>query len=181
MRISHKRQKEEPKKVYLYNENIAAPQVMVLDTNGANLGIKNTGEAIRMAQEQELDLVVINPKAEPPVARIMDFSHFQYQQEKEARIRKAHQHVTKVKCVRLSLRIGQHDLDIRKNQAVYFLNNGDKVKVELMLRGRENQQAALGFEVVKEFLASVANEVKTKFEQNLEKQGSFITAIITKA
>ena len=180
MRISHKRHKAEPGKLFLYNEGIVVPQVMVLDSTGANLGIMTTGEAIRAARAQEMDLVLINPKVEPPVAKIMDFGHFQNQQEKEARIRKAHQHVTKLKCVRLSLRIGAHDMEIRRKQAIDFLNGGDKAKIELMLRGRENQQAALGFEMVRKFIASINTEVATRFEQNTEKQGSVISAILIK-
>ncbi|MBU0545654.1 translation initiation factor IF-3 [Patescibacteria group bacterium] len=180
MRISRKKRKEDPKKLYFHNEGIVVPQVMVLDNSGANLGTMNTGEAIRSAREQEMDLVLINPKVDPPVAKIMDFGHFQYQQEKEARIKKAHQHVTKVKCVRLSLRIGAHDMEIRRKQAMDFLNEGDKAKVELILRGRENQQAVLGFETMRKFVASINAEVPTKFDQNVEKQGSVISVILTK-
>jgi len=132
MRISHKRKKEEPKKEYLFNENISFPQVFTLDSNGSSFGILNTADAIRKAREQELDLVVINPKAEPPIAKIMDFGQFRYSQEKEQRIRKAHQHVVDTKVVRMSLRIGKHDIDIRKGQTLKFLNEGDKVKIEVV-------------------------------------------------
>ncbi len=180
MRISHKRKKEEPKKIFFYNEGITVPQVFVLNLDGSNLGVMNTGEAIRIAREQGLDLVQINPKANPPVVKIMDFGQFQYQQEKEARLRKAHQHVTKVKVVRLSLRIGRHDMDIRRDQAAEFLNNGDKVRVELILRGRENQQAMLGFNLVRDFIKEINSKVATRFEQNTDKQGNAITAVIIK-
>jgi len=181
MRISHKRKKEEPKKIFFYNEGITVPQVFVLNSDGSNAGIMNTGEAIRLAREQDMDLVQINPKAEPPVVKIMNYSHFQYQQEKESRLRKAHQHVSKVKCVRLSLRIGKHDSDIRKDQAIKFMDDGDKVKIELLLRGRENQQAALGFNLVRDFIKDINATTPTRFDQATEKQGSMITAIITKA
>lgn len=180
MRISHKRKKEEPKKEYLFNENISFPQVFTLDSNGSSFGILNTADAIRKAREQELDLVVINPKAEPPIAKIMDFGQFRYSQEKEQRIRKAHQHVVDTKVVRMSLRIGKHDIDIRKSQTLKFLNEGDKVKIEIVLRGRENQQGGLAFDQVKNFLAEVNAEVATRFEQQAERQGNKITAIIVK-
>ena len=180
MRISHKRKKEEPKKNFLFNENISFPSVFTLDSDGKALGIMKTADAIRTAREQELDLVLINPKAEPPIAKIMDFGQFRYQQEKEQRIRKAHQHVVDTKCIRMSLRIGKHDLDIRKNQTLKFLNEGDKVKIEIVLRGRENQQAGLAFENLKKFLAEVNAEMSTRFEQAAERQGNKITVIIVK-
>ncbi|MFA6423805.1 MAG: translation initiation factor IF-3 [Candidatus Magasanikbacteria bacterium] len=180
MRISHKRKKEEPKKNFSFNESISYPQVFTLGTDGASLGVLNTADAIRMAREQELDLVVINPKAEPPIAKIMDYGQFRYQQEKEQRIRKAHQHVIDTKVVRMSLRIGKHDIDIRKTQTIKFLNEGDKVKIEIVLRGRENQQAGLAFESLKKFLAEINAEINTRFEQPTERQGNKITVIIVK-
>jgi translation initiation factor IF-3 len=180
MRISHKRKKEEPKKNFLFNESISFPNVFTLDSESKALGVMKTADAIRTAREQELDLVVINPKAEPPIAKIMDFGQFRYQQEKEQRIRKAHQHVVDTKCVRMSLRIGKHDLDIRKNQTLKFLNEGDKVKIEIVLRGRENQQAGLAFEILKKFLAEINTEMTTRFEQPTERQGNKIIAIIVK-
>lgn len=181
MRISRRRHKEEPKKIFFYNEGIIAPSVFVLGSENESLGVLNTAEAIRKAREEGLDLVLINPKSDPPVTRIMDFGQFQYQQEKEARLRKAHQHVTKVKCVRLSLRIGAHDMEIRKDQAVEFLNSGDKVKVEVVLKGREMQQGPLGMEMVKKFTASVNELSPLRFDQNVERQGNIISAIIAKA
>lgn len=180
MRISHKRKKEEPKKNFPYNENISVAEVFTLGSDGTRLGVMNTADAIRMAKEQELDLVIINPKAEPPIAKIMDFGQFRYQQEKEQRLRKAHQHVIDTKVVRMSLRIGKHDLDIRKVQTLKFLNEGDKVKIEIVLRGRENQQAGIAFESLKKFLAEVNAEINTRFEQATERQGNKITAIIVK-
>lgn len=181
MRISHKRKKEDPKKIYFFNEGITAPQVLLLGSDNNNLGVMNTAEAIRLAREQEMDLVEINPKIDPPVCKIMNFGQFRYQQEKEMRLRKAHQHVVDTKGVRLSLRIGQHDMDIRKDQTVGFLNDGDKVKVEIMLRGRENQQSAMAFEIVKKFINDVISLVPVRYEQNVERQGNKITAIIVKS
>jgi len=181
MRISHKRKKEEPKKLYFYNEGISAPQVLVLGADNKSFGIMPTAAALRLAREQELDLVEINPKATPPVARIIDFGQFQYQQEKEARLRKAHQHVAKIKVIKLSLRIGEHDMAVRKGQIVNFLNNGDKTKIELFLRGRENQQSPLAFEIIRNFIKDINATVPTRFDQELEKQGSTVTATITKA
>lgn len=181
MRITHRRKKDSPKKIYFFNEGITAPQVMVLDAAGANLGIKITAEAMRMARAESLDLVEINPKTTPPVAKIMNFGQFRYQQEKDARLAKAHQHVVETKGIRLSLRIGQHDLDIRKNQAMKFLNDGDKVRVELIMRGRELQQAPMAFEIVKIFINQINTVVPIRSEQNAERQANKVTAIIAKS
>lgn len=182
MRISHRRKKPvEPKKIFYYNEGIRAPKVLVLDSTGGNLGVMNTAEAIRLAREQEMDLVEINPKIDPPVVRIMDFGQYQYQQEKQTRLRKAHQHVTKTKCIRLSLRIGQHDMEIRKEHILEFLESGDKVKVEVLMRGRENQRPDLAFELLRKFIGGISGSMKIKYDQEVEKQGNAVTAVIFKS
>lgn len=180
MRISRKRHKEEPKKKFLSNESITAPQIFVLGIDNQPRGIMNTAEAVRLARSEELDLVIINPKAEPPIAKMLDFGQFQYQQEKEARLRKAHQHVIKTKNIRFSLRIGEHDRDIKKNQAVDFLNGGDKVKVEIFLKGRELQQGQLALDLFKSFIADINAVVPTRFDQTIERQKNIISAVITK-
>lgn len=181
MRITHRRKKEEPKKVYHFNLGITAPEVLVLDKTGANLGVMKTSAALALAGEQGLDLVEINPKSAPPVAKIIDFGQFRYTQEKEARLAKAHQHVVEIKGVRLSLRIGAHDREIRKTQTLKFLNDGNKVKVEIILRGRENQQAGLAFEMIKKFVEVVNQTVPIRLEQPAEKQANKVTTIIAKA
>lgn len=181
MRITHRRKKEEPKKIYRSNEQITAPQILVLGADGKNIGLMPTLKAIALAREQAMDLVEINPKVDPPVGKIMDFSQFRYQLEKEMRIAKAHQHVVELKGVRLSLRIGENDLNIRKTQAIKFLNDGNKVRLELIMRGREQQQAPRAIEIVKKFIAEVGAVHPVRMEQNPERQGNKITAIIAKA
>lgn len=180
MRISRGRKKEEPKKEYKFNMGITVPEVLVLDKAGANIGVMKTSAAMAMAQEQGLDLVEINPKSNPPVAKIIDFGQFRYAQEKEARLQKAHQHVVDIKGIRLSLRIGQHDSDIRHNQAIKFLNDGHKVKIEMMLRGREMQQVPLAFEVLRKFVAAINTAMPVRMEQNVEKAGNKVTTLIAK-
>jgi len=181
MRITHRRKKEEPKKQYNFNEGITAPEVLVLGKGGENLGVMKTGEAIVTAQEQGLDLVEINPKTTPPVAKIIDFGQFRYTQEKEARLQKAHQHVVDTKGIRLSLRIAQHDLDIRHNQTLKFLNDGHKVKIEIILRGRENQYGAQAIDVVKKFVEKVVATMPIRVEQTTERNANKVTAIIVKS
>jgi translation initiation factor IF-3 len=181
MRISHRKKKLEPKKAYVSNEDILATEVLVLDADGANLGVMKTGTAIALAREQGLDLVEINPKISPPVTRLINFGQLRYNMEKEARLQKAHQHIVELKGVRLSLRIGIHDLEIRKNQALKFLNDGNKAKIEMILRGREMQQSGLATELIKKFIESVHAVVPIRWEQNVEKQGNKVTAIIAKS
>ncbi|MDO8509923.1 MAG: translation initiation factor IF-3 [bacterium] len=181
MRISHKRKKEDLKKQYFFNEEITAPEVLVLGAEGEKLGVMKTAEAIRLAREQELDLVEINPKVDPPVVKIMNFGQFRYAQEKEQRIRKAHQHVVETKCIRLTLRIGEHDKEIRKIQTLKFLDNGDKVKIEVVMRGREMQQGPMAFELLKKFILDVSVVAPVRFDQNTERQGNKVTAVIAKS
>ena len=180
MRITHRRKKEEPKRVYRYNEAITEAEMLVLDKSGANLGVMKTAEAMRLAREGGLDLVEINPKTTPKVAKIVDFGQFRYTQEKEARLAKAHQHVVEIKGVRLSLRIGKHDLEIRKNQALKFLEEGDKIKIEIFLRGREMQQGHMAVEVMKNFIAGIQPIMPVRLEQNVERNANKVTALIAR-
>lgn len=181
MRITHRRKKEDLKKEFRFNEGIAAPEVLVLDAENKNIGVMPTAAAIRLARDNGMDLVEINPKTTPPVAKYMDFGQFRYHQEKEARIAKARQHVVDIKGVRLSLRIGEHDLEIRRTQTIKFLNGGDKVKLEIILRGRENQQGALAVERMKKFVVDVQTLLPLRIEQAVERNANKVTAIIAKA
>lgn len=153
---------------------------MVLGSDGANLGVMKPSEGISLAKEQELDLVLINPKSNPPVAKIMDFGQFKYQQEKEERLKQAHAHVTEVKGIRLSLRISPHDMEIRQNQTIQFLNDGDKVKAEIILKGREMQQKPMAAAVIEKFISNVNALLPVRKDQEVEFQFNKVTAIIAK-
>ncbi|MCH8087147.1 MAG: translation initiation factor IF-3 [Chloroflexi bacterium] len=143
MRISRRRFKPKtPRVVYIINEKITAPELRVVVDEGEHMGVVSTEVALARAKELELDLVVIQPKAEPPVAKIIDFGRYKYDKEKEAKLQKSKQKTVEVKGVRLSIRIGQHDIDVRKEQAKKHLDNGNKVKVEIILRGRERRHGA---------------------------------------
>src|SRR3989339_979704 len=114
MRISRKKRPDKPLiPKFFVNDRIRAEEVRVLDSEGKNLGVMKTKDAIKEAQAQEKDLVEINPKADPPVARIMNFSQFKYQKEKEARKQKQNSHIAELKGIRLSMRISEHDMDVR--------------------------------------------------------------------
>jgi len=181
MRISRKKRPDKPLiPKYFTNERIRSEEVRVLDAEGKNLGVMKTKDAILVAKEREQDLVEINPKANPPVAKIMDFSQFKYQKEKEVRKQKLNSHIAELKGIRLSMRISDHDMDVRLQQALKFLNRGDKVRTEVILRGRERGKSAIGFDVTRRFCACVEAEFPIRFEQEVTQQGGKITAIITK-
>lgn len=179
MRISRKKRPAKPIiPHYNVNEAIQSPTVRVLDVDGNNMGIVNTGEAIQQARAEELDLVEINPKAEPPVAQMIAFSHFKYQKEKEARKQKIHSRGSDLKGVRLSIRIGDHDMGVRVEQAKEFLERGDKVKAEIILRGREMKYAGAANEVIRKFFGLLNGMMLVRYEQDITRQGNKITAII---
>ena len=180
MRISHKKHKPEPKKTFFYNAGITAPEVLVLDNENKNLGVMSPGEGLRLAREQELDLVLINPKSTPPVAKIIDFGHFKYQQEKEERLKVARAHVTEVKGIRLSLRISPHDMGNRQNQTIEFLNSGDKVKIEIFLKGREMQQKPMARAIIEKFINNVNAILPVRKDQEIESVFNKVTSIIAK-
>jgi translation initiation factor IF-3 len=166
--------------MYRYNEKIRAPKVRVIDNDGKNLDIMNTDEALELARKKELDLVEVHPKADPPIAKIMDYGQFKYQKEKEARKMRAKQHKVEVKGIRISVRISDHDLKIRLDRAKKFLNAGDKVKVEAMLRGRERRHPDLAKEQVQNFIDKLQEETNIKVEQPVAKQGHMVTALVAK-
>lgn len=181
MRISHKKRPNKPLIPHFnINERIIAPEVRVLDNEGKNIGVMPTVDAIAKAKEQELDLVEINPKANPPVTQIIGFSHFKYQKEKQAKKQKTQSHVSDLKGIRLSINIGDHDLEIRLNKSITFLNRGDKIKPEIILHGRENAKPSIAFDVLKKFHQKLSKKMEIKYEQEPAKQGNKITTIIAK-
>lgn len=181
MRISRKRRPAKPIiPHYNTNEQISSPEVRVIDAEGNNLGVMATRDARAKALELELDLIEINPLATPPVVKFGGFKQFKYQKEKEARKQKANAHVSEVKGVRLSIHIGDHDLEVRRAQAQDFLERGDKVKAEIILRGRENARANLAFDVIEKFYQLLGADMPVQYEQPRAKQGNKVTAIITR-
>lgn len=125
------------------NERIRFPEIRVIDSNGSQLGILTPDEALKIAEEQELDLVLVSETAVPPVCRIMDYGKYKFEQEKKAREAKKKQHTADVKEVKMRYKIDEHDYQVRINQAQRFLKAGDKVKVTITFRGREIQHAHL--------------------------------------
>ncbi len=125
------------------NERIRYPQIRVIDTDGAQVGIISSEEGRRLAEERELDLVLVSDKSDPPVCRIMDYGKYKFEQEKKAREARKKQHTADVKEVKMRYKIEEHDYQVRVNSAIRFLKAGDKVKATITFRGREIQHANL--------------------------------------
>jgi len=149
---------------YRTNERIRAWKVFVIDESGKTLGEMDPLEAIQIAREKELDLVEVSPKANPPVCRIMDFGKFQYQQGKQERLSKAKSKKIEVKGIRIGIRTDEHDLDFKNNQADKFLRKGNKVKIEIILKGREKAHRDLARKTLEEFIKKIKIPYKKEEE-----------------
>lgn len=181
--MRRKFQRAKPKaetKPVISNEKIRAPRVFLIDENGESQGEVDTRKAIELAKEVDYDLVLINPKAEPPIAKIMDMGQHKYEQEKKAQKQKAQQKKIDTKGIRLSVRISSHDFDFRFNQAKKFLEKGNKLKIELVLKGREKQHPEKAVETIKEFINKIEEieDFNIVREQDLTKQGGRFTIIL---
>jgi translation initiation factor IF-3 len=172
-RIYRRPQPKEEGKRFRANEQINAREVFLIDDEGQKIGLVSTHEARQMAIERELDLVEVNPHGNPPVAKIMDYGQFKYEQDKLAQKQKSKQKKIEIKGIRLSPRISEHDLMMRQDQAKKFLSKGDKLKVELILKGREKQHTGRAIELMKEFVVGLENDLGNQIvrEQDLTKQG----------
>lgn len=137
---------------------------MVIDDSGEMLGEMKTSDALSLAREKELDLVEVSPKANPPVCRIMDYGKQQYKQSKQMRLAKAKQKVTETKSIRIGLRTDTHDLEIKSGQIEKFLNKGNKVKIEIILKGREKAHQDLARKNIIAFLGQIKVPYKTEEE-----------------
>lgn len=135
----------------LVNEKIRDKEVRVIDQDGEQLGIMTSRDALKLAREQNLDLIKVAPKAKPPVCRIMDFGKYKYEITKKEKEAKKKQKVIDVKEVRLSPNIEEHDLNTKATQARKFIEKGDRVKVALRFRGREMAHKATGKEIMDNF------------------------------
>ena len=134
----------------------------------------NTQDAISKAQEKGLDLIEVSPVSNPPVCKFGDFGQFQYSQSKKQRGQRKKKIETK--GIRLSLKIGKHDIEFKKKQAEKFLKQGNKVKIELNLKGREKAHKDLAKNIINEFINNIENEIIT--EQELKAQGGRLSITI---
>jgi translation initiation factor IF-3 len=182
LRISRKKFKPKAQTTfYAVNDLIRDPELRIIGSEGEHIGVMPTEKAQRLAEEKELDLVVIQPNTEPPIAKIIDFGRYKYEKEKEISRQKAKAKNVEVKGVRLSVRIAQHDMNVRKDKTKEILESGNKVKVEIILRGREKRFGEQATQVIEQFLEQLKAEMEIKVEQPITRQGGQLTTVIGKA
>ena len=183
MRRTWRKAKPKLEKRFQINQQIRVPEVFLINEDGENVGNVSTSEAIKQANDIGLDLVEVNPTAKPPVAKIMDYGQFKYEKEKKAHKQKQAQKKVDTKGVRLSVRISQNDLQLRIDQAIKFFKKGHKVKIDLVLKGREKQHPQKAVEAINNFASILEKneELNIEREQGLTKQGGrFIMILINK-
>ncbi len=159
------------------NEEIREKEVRLIGADGAMLGIVSSQEALRLAEEQELDLVMISPNAVPPVCKIMDYRKFCFDQKKREKEAKKNQHVVEVKEIRMSPGIDTNDLNTKIKNAMRFLSDGNRVKVSVRFRGREMAHTNIGEKLLMDFSAACA-EVAS-MEKNPKLDGRFMTMFLS--
>ena len=161
------------------NENIGfanSKTVRVISDTGEQLGTFPFADALDMAYDRDLDLVLIAPQAKPPVCKIMDYGKYRYELQKKEKEAKKKQKTTEVKEVQLSTFIEEHDLQVKANNAIKFLKDGNKVKVRLRFRGRERSNTAAGEKTMEMF--RVATEEFAVVEKAPLLEGRFLTMIL---
>ena len=180
MRIKFHRTERKETPIFKANTQIKALEVFLIDENNDPIGKITTEEAIQRADEAGLDLVEVNPKAIPPVVKIVNLGQLKYEKEKQAHKQKMHQKKTETKNIRLSFRISEHDLGLRVVSAEKFLSKDNKIKVELILRGRERQYPQKASELVNKFvsLLKAKEDLNVEAEQPLTNQGGRFTIIL---
>ncbi|MGZ4474911.1 translation initiation factor IF-3 [Nocardioides nematodiphilus] len=137
------------------NDRIRVPEVRLVGPNGETVGIVPTGDALRLAQEADLDLVEIAPMGKPPVCKLMDYGKFKYENAQKARDARRNQTNVVIKEMKLRPKIDQHDYDTKKGHVERFLKAGDKVKITIMFRGREQHRPELGFRLLQKLAEDV--------------------------
>ena len=159
------------------NEQIRVREVRLIDDKGDQKGIVPTIEALKMAKEQELDLVEVAPQANPPVCKILEYGKYRFEQEKKLRDSKKNQKQLKLKEIRMQPKIGSGDLDFKSKHVQEFLNEGNKVKVTIRFRGRELAHTELGYDVLKEVLKRLDDEYVIEKQPAME--GRFMSMTLS--
>ena len=153
------------------NYQIREKTIKLIDEKGEVLGECNIGDARRMARERKLDLVEVAPNARPPVCKLMNYGRYLYEKKRQERESRKHQHRTVVREMRISLKISEHDYQVKLAKVKEFLTDGNRVKVRLRLRGRENLHADLGFKIFERMIIDLKGvgkeESRPRKEENI--------------
>lgn len=144
------------------NHQITAPEVRVINEEGEQIGVMSTGEALKIAVENGLDLVEVSPLARPPVVKLIDIAKFRYQQKKLEQQQKKKAKKTEMKTIWLSVRISEHDMQIKAKKVAEFLEEGDMVRIELRMRGREQAFGDLAQKQLSTFLTLITHPYRTE-------------------
>ncbi|MSX18206.1 MAG: translation initiation factor IF-3 [Actinobacteria bacterium] len=139
------------------NDRIRVPQVRLVGVEGEQIGVVDIDEALRLALEADLDLVEVAPDAQPPVCKIMDFGKYKYEAAQKAREARKNQTHIVVKEMKLRPKIDSHDYETKKGHVIRFLKSGDKVKITIMFRGREQSRPELGYKLLQRLAEDVAD------------------------
>ncbi len=161
------------------NDRIRAREIRVIDENGEQMGILAPFEALKIARERGLDLVEVSPNADPPDCRILDYARFLSDKEKSDRAARKKQKVIVVKECKFSVTVDEHDYQTKKNQAVRFLVEGDKVKASLRFRGRQMAHRELGYAIINRLIQDIGDAGVVEFMPRME--GTILHAIIAPA
>lgn len=176
-RLSSKRfQRREPVIRHRINDKVRAPEIRLVDAEGELLGVMPPAQALEMARERGVDLVEISPKAQPPVCKLIDYGKMLYQLKKKEHQNKVASKAQEMKGIRLTFRIGQGDLDRQREHAVDFLQKNHPVRIQMIMKGRENAHKDLAKQKVLAFIDSL--QEYGKLEQDPKPQGHQIIAII---
>ena len=159
------------------NEDITAKELRCTSDSGENYGIIPTAQALALADEAGLDLVLIAADANPPVAKIMDYSKFKYQQEKKKKEAKKNQKIVVVKEIKLSVKIADNDINYKVKHAIEFLEEGNHVKFRVFLKGREMANPEAGVEVLRRVWAMIEDIAIMDKEPKLE--GRYVNLLVT--
>ncbi len=156
------------------NESIRAKEVRLIDVNGEQLGVKSRNEALEIAEKANLDLVLVAPNGKPPVARIMDYGKYRFEQQKKEKEQRKKQKVINVKEIRLTPVIEDHDFNTKLRNARKFLGKGDKVKVSVRFRGRAITHKELGREVLDRFAEECKDVSSVESKPKMEGRSMFL-------
>lgn len=165
------------KDLYFVNEAIRDREVRVIAENGEMLGVMPAREAQRLADDEGLDLVKISPNAVPPVCKIMDYSKFKYEQAKKEKENRRNQTVIEIKEIRLSMTIDVGDIAVKTKQCLKFLDAGNKVKVSIRMKGRENARSYQGVKVMQDFFEGLGG--KAVQDKKPSAEGRIITMMLS--
>ncbi|MEM4260700.1 MAG: translation initiation factor IF-3 [Candidatus Woesearchaeota archaeon] len=168
-------QQDQSKRVRINNE-IFAKEIRVVDEQGKMLGIMTRNEALKIAEEKELDLIEIAPQAKPPVCKIIDFGKYQYELQKKEKHQKKQQQQQQMKEIRFKWRVDVHDFNFKVRHARNFIEEGNKVKASVIFRGREITHQEIGIQLLERFVSAL--EDIAKVDQQIKSEGKSISVIL---